>query len=389
MPSTVFFGSAWQARLTAHESLPLKLDRILEGLHLRERVKGEEVAIKIHIGGNVCYSTIHPVLVRRVVQAVKDGGGIPFVADHCSSTATAAERGYTAETLGCPIFPVAGPNEKHFHAHRRPYKNIMEWGLAGAIEEASFLIDLAHVKGHPICSYAGAIKNLALGCMIAPTRSQIHDSVQYDRYWFKERCPDAATRQAIIAACPFGALVQDTNDPEELHLHVENCNQCGRCLELAPPGALKVDPVNFATFQEANAIAAGLVLDTFASAKAIFLNVATHMTPMCDCYGFTTLPVFPDIGIFGSDDIVAVEQATLDAIGRYQLLEENLPLDLPVVTREGHPFQWFHGPYKSPYLVTEFGEGLGLGTRTYEMLDIMPVVPGEQRPPSHIPAKSM
>ena len=46
MASQVFFGSARQCRLEAKETLPAKLDLILERLHLRERVKDETVAIK-------------------------------------------------------------------------------------------------------------------------------------------------------------------------------------------------------------------------------------------------------------------------------------------------------------------------------------------------------
>ncbi len=81
MPSKVFFGSAHQARLEAKETLPAKLDLILDQLHIRDRVKDETVVIKMHTGNNMVYSTIHPVFVRRVVQAVKDGGGKPFVVD--------------------------------------------------------------------------------------------------------------------------------------------------------------------------------------------------------------------------------------------------------------------------------------------------------------------
>jgi len=61
MPSPVYFGSARQARLEAKESLPAKLDLILERLHLRDRVKDETVAIKMHTGNNIGYSTVHPV----------------------------------------------------------------------------------------------------------------------------------------------------------------------------------------------------------------------------------------------------------------------------------------------------------------------------------------
>jgi len=389
MVSTVYFGDARQSRLEAGETLPIKLDRVIDALHLRDRVKGETVAIKMHLGGNVGYSTVHPVFVRRVVQAVKDGGGKPFVTDHAHSALTAAERGYTAETLGCPVLPVAGPDEKYHYVHQKPYKNIKEWGLAGALQDASFLVDLAHIKGHPSCGYGGAFKNLALGSMIQATRSAEHDAMHYDQYWFKEYCPDQASREAIVAACPFDGLALDKDDPEAIHIHFENCNQCGRCLRVAPAGSLKIDPANFASFQEANAIAVSLVLNTFAPGNTTFINLATHMTPVCDCFGFTGLPILPDVGVFGSDDIVALEQATLDKLAERRLIEENVPFSMEVHTREGHPLQWLHGPYKNPYLVVQYGERLGLGMRDYELIDIMPVQQISRAPLGYIAAKSL
>jgi uncharacterized Fe-S center protein len=69
--STVYFGSPRQARLSARETLPAKLDLIINQLHIRERVKGETVALKMHLGNNLSYSVIHPVFVRKVVQAVE------------------------------------------------------------------------------------------------------------------------------------------------------------------------------------------------------------------------------------------------------------------------------------------------------------------------------
>ena len=53
MPSKVFYGSPRQARLEAKETLPAKLDLILNELHLRDRVKDETVAIKMHTGNNL------------------------------------------------------------------------------------------------------------------------------------------------------------------------------------------------------------------------------------------------------------------------------------------------------------------------------------------------
>ena len=193
------------------------------------------------------------------------------------------------------MFPTAGPDEKYYYSHQRPYKNIQNWKVAGMIQDASFLINLAHAKGHPSCSFGAAFKNLALGCMIGETRGAMHDAMHFDQYWWADRCPDAATRQRIVEVCPHDGIVIDRDKPEELHLHFEQCNQCGRCLQVAPPGSLKIDPVNFHTFQEACAIAVDLVLSTFEKAKAVHLNLATHMTPVCDCFGFTSMPILAAI----------------------------------------------------------------------------------------------
>lgn len=387
MSSAVYFGSPRQARLRMEESLPAKLDLILERLNIRDRVKDETVAIKMHTGNNLSYSTIHPVFVRKVVQAVKDGGGKPFVTDVDWDVYQAERRGYTSEVLGCPVYPVAGPEDGYFYVHERPYKNMREWRVAGMIEDATFLLNFAHSKGHPSCSYGGALKNLALGCMTGVTRSGIHDTNHFDPYWFPERCPDEETRRKIIAACPHEAIVEDKHNPRDLHLHFEPCNQCGRCLQVAPPGSLKIDAVNFLAFQEACAISAGISLGTFAPGKAAHLVLATHMTPVCDCFGFTSLPILPDAGIFGSDDIVAVEQAVLDVTAQTPLIEENVPTSLEIHTRQGHPFSWLHGPLKDPYHVVRCAEELGLGSRDYRLIDVLPVEQFAFGAMGYIPAK--
>jgi uncharacterized Fe-S center protein len=387
MPSTVYFGSPRQAFLDAKETLPAKLDLILDALHLRDRVKGETVVIKMHTGNNIVYSTIHPVFVRKVVQAIKDGGGKPFVADVNWDVAGSEMRGYSTEILGCPVYPAAGLDEKYFYSHHRPYKNIQDWHVSGMIQDASFLVNFAHVKGHPSCGFGAAFKNLALGCMAGKTRGAMHDSMQYDPYWFPEKCPDEETRQRIKAACPFEALVDDQEHPGYLHLHPEQCNACGRCLQVAPPGSLKIDAVNFHSFQEACAISTSITLSTFEPGKATHLNLATFMTPVCDCFGFTSMPILPDAGIFGSDDIVALDKATLDVIAQTTLIEENIPTCMEVHTRQGHPFQWLHGPLKDPYLVTMYGEQLGLGSREYELVDVLPVKKFERSSMQYIAAK--
>ncbi len=373
MNSTVYYGSPRQTKLTASETLPAKLDLILDGLHLRDRVKGETVCLKLHVGNNIGYSVIHPVFVRKVVNAIKDGGGKPFIVDVDWDVKGCETRGYTTEVLGCPIYPAAGPKEDYYYEHKREFKNLHNWKVAGMVQDATFLVNFAHVKGHPSCGFGAAFKNIALGCMIGETRSKMHDTNHFDRYWFKELCPDAAVMQQIIDTCPFGAIVFDKHDHRELHIHFEPCNQCLRCLKTAPAGSLKIDPLNFHAFMEACAISAQITLSTFEPNKHIHLALATHMTPVCDCFGFTSMPILEDAGIFGSEDIVALDTAVLDMTAGLPLLTKNLPSSMEANDQPIHPFAQLHGPYKDPYVVVHYGEKLGLGSCSYDLADVLPV----------------
>lgn len=380
MSSRVFFGSARQRKLASADTLPAKLDLIINQLRIRDRVAKKTVAIKMHLGGNIGYSTIHPVFVRKVVQAVKDGGGKPFVTDTAGACYSSPARGYTSETLGCPIYPVAGPSDKDFRTVSHPFKNITDWHLGTTLIEADFLINFAHVKGHPSCGFGALFKNLALGAMIGKTRGAIHDTCHFDRYFFADKLgPNpAAAIDAILAACPHEGLVRDKNNPNELHIHFENCNQCLRCLKAAPAGSLKIDPGNFQAFIEANAIAVKLVLDCFPDGNAAYIALANQLTPVCDCFGFTGPAVLPDVGIFGGDDIVATEQAILDEVAKCSLIRENVPDVMEVQPAAGHPFQQLHGPYKDPYVLTQFGESLGLGSRSYDLVDVTQLPPPDK-----------
>jgi len=92
------------------------------------------------------------------------------------------------------------------------------------------------------------------------------------------------------------------------------------------------------------------------------------------------MPILPDTGVFGSDDIVALDQAVLDATGSHTLIEDNIPEFLEVHTREGHPLKWLHGPFKDPYLAPMYAARLGLGRLEYDLVDVLPVEPIHRSP---------
>jgi uncharacterized Fe-S center protein len=388
MTVQVFWGSPRQTQLDRAETLPAKLDLILERLHLRERVKDHQVAIKVHLGNDIGYSMIHPLFIHKVVAAVKEGGGHPFVTDIAWDIQTAAMRGYTPETLGCPIYPAAGLEEKWFHTQPYDFMGVKEFQIGGAIKEASFLVDLAHVKGHPITGFGAAIKNIGLGCVSGQTRGQMHDVSHYVPYVHKDKIRDEAHRTAIRESCPYGAIVDDRADHSGLHLHHYKCNGCQRCQAVAD-GAFDITYDAFMAFIYAMNIAAKLVMDTFEPGNATFINIATNMTPICDCFGFSGMAVMADAGIFGSDDIVAIDQAVIDMTADFPIIEQNLPGMMEIVSREGHPWQWIHGPFKDPYAQLAHAEEIGLGTRAYELVDVFPVTEPDFKQDTYVKAQSV
>ena len=150
-------------------------------------------------------------------------------------------------------------------------------------------------------------------------------------------------------------------------------------------GCLDLKQENYSMFQELMARAANEILKTFDEDKRFFLNFAIDITGMCDCWGIAQPPVVNDIGLLGSRDIVAIEQASLDLIAQEGLIESMIP---PYYTNlnldpkaDLHPFARLHGPMKNPYLVTEFAEGLGLGSRKYELVEVLSVEETKDMPP--------
>ena len=103
MSQPVLFAPMAYARYEASQTLPEKFARLPKRSGLAERVKGKQVAIKMHVGSGVSYSTTPPVFVRKLVDFVLAHGGKPFITDHYVAGRHPEQRGYTEHNLGCLI----------------------------------------------------------------------------------------------------------------------------------------------------------------------------------------------------------------------------------------------------------------------------------------------
>jgi uncharacterized Fe-S center protein len=127
------------------------------------------------------------------------------------------------------------------------------------------------------------------------------------------------------------------------------------------------DGSGFRYFQEGMARITQAVLGTFAPGRTLHINLLANMTMLCDCWGFSSPSLLPDIGLMASTDIVALEQASLDAID----VEEPIPGSL-IGKRDllpgKHLFERIHG--KDPYIQVRALEKQGLGTTRYQRTEV-------------------
>ena len=377
---TVYFGSVRTISTKPEHSFVGKFDAVVNKLGIKDVVKDKDVVIKMHLGSNLGFTTVHPFLVGRLVSAIKSGGGKPYIVDIIEQYPDAVRRGYTPEVLGCPILPVAGPGDRYYIEKEVNYKGLKTLQLGGNVKDADVLVDLSHVKAHNTVGYGAAIKNLAVGCFTQKTRWAMHDTMHYDKYWHKEKSRDALN---LVKACPFGAI---SYKDEKLVIDFDSCNQCMRCVMADTDGCLQIKPENFLSFAEINAISAKFVLSHFDEHSVFFINVATEMTVCCDCWGVTTGEILPDLGILGSRDIIAVDKASLDLLADMPLIKENVSQNLEVNDDPDlHPFARMHGPYKDPYNVIAFAEKYGLGSSNYTLEEVLPPVPSPKRKSPEFP----
>lgn len=369
----VYFASARVKKWKYDDSMPGKLERLLGEIALASYFGEKEwVAVKTHFGSEGAHRIVRPVFLRKVVDAVKAAGAKPFVTDTVRIRGldyleVANLNGINHLSVGAPVILADGLYGND-NIIVRAGEILGEVAVASAVHDASAMVVCSHVKGHINAGYAGAIKNLAMGgvsgshrqCGWKCGRGAMHAIGEGGFVWDEEKC---ALCYQCAEVCPLDCI---DLAGEKFTYNNERCWRCGRCTRVCPEGAL-VLPGDDELFMRSLAEAAKAVLSTFTPKKVIYLNFLTEIQPECDCMPAAEVPVIQDIGILLSDDIVAVEQASIDLLLREKPLPSSLAEDQGIA--EGDDI--LLGLHKKKYLLQiEEAERLGMGSRTYEMIEL-------------------
>ncbi len=322
--------------------------------------KEELVALKLHFGEKGIDTFLRPVRVSPIVEAIKNAGAKPFLADSNTlyegsrSNAvdhhrTAQENGWIRPAIDAPVVIADGLHGNEFYSVDIDGKHFDEVKIGASFFQADSIFAVSHFKGHGMTGFGGALKNLGMGCASRAGKLMQHYDVE----------PEVNVEECIGCGecaiwCPEDAIEVE----EYAEIDHDTCIGCGECRIVCPEGAIEVeDSSTEQGIQEKIAeYAYGALKD---KERGVHFNYIMDVTPECDCPPWRKEPMVPDIGVVASRDPVALEQAS------YDLVKE----------AEGKDYKADEDKFMSAHDIDgthqlSHAEKMGLGERKYELIDI-------------------
>jgi uncharacterized Fe-S center protein len=359
-------------RATYKKNFLYKLGKLMEAAGLADVIAARDlVAVKLHFGemGNTAF--IRPVFLRRIVAAVREAGGSPFLTDANTLYAgtrgdaphhleTAVRNGFAFSVVDAPLViadGLRGRSETEVAVHQKRYESVY---IGREIVEADALVSVAHFKGHELSGFGGTIKNVGMGCASRKGKLAQHSTVSPRIK--KKKCIGCGE---CISHCSQGAIALGKD--ERAVIDPERCIGCGECILICPNHAVdaKLDQAVPVFLENMVEYTMGVLKNK--AGKSLFLNFITNVSPACDCLPSNDAPIVRDIGVVAATDPVAIDQASADLVNREPALAGCC---LKRNTADGE--DKFRGLYPKVdwEIQLDYAEKLGLGTRDYRLRTI-------------------
>ena len=353
-------STVWISRAENGSSEPWaeRVHRLLTAMGVERLFRsGDLVGVKIHVGERDKRTFNGPEIGARVVSLINSLGGKPFFTDTCvlyrspradavEHTRLAEKHGYSLTASGAPFISADGLTGGFEEEITIPVRGGVSLRVAGMARRVSAMIVIGHPTGHLGTGYGGIIKTLGMGLASRKGKLAMHSvSKPFIR---TEKCIGCGT---CLSWCPVDAIsiIDGTAKIDK-----KVCIGCGECV-----AACRYDAVGFDWKASSESLQKGIAEHALAvmygrTQRFLHLSVALNVTKDCDCLPDPGPPLFPDIGILGSWDPVAVDQATLDQI-------EHL-------TRQ--PLSAWSYPNIDPTIQLRHAETIGLGSRSYKLTEV-------------------
>lgn len=343
------------------DSIPLvasKAARLIDESGLLDFVRpGDNIAIKMHFGeeGNTGY--VKPEYVNAVCERIIRRKAGCFLSDtntlyrgKRSNSAEHLELAYkhwfTREICGAEVLIPDDTRKENVSEVAINQRYIKTAKIASLFVEASGILGIAHFKGHIMTGFAGALKNIGMGCATREGKLVQHSDIA--PLVKPEKC---IACEDCVVNCPSDAIIIKE---AKAWLDPVKCIGCATCIAVCVQNAIDVEWEKGGSRLQEKMVEYAKAALKDKQGRAAFMNFAVRITKECDCLAKDDPRIAPDVGIFASNDPVGIDKACLDlsvkAAGRD-------------IFKEAHPLR--EGLKQLTY-----ANRLGLGSLEYELVEI-------------------
>ncbi len=348
-------------RLTGDQT-PGEQKRLLENLFAKSGAENyfkakDLVAIKTHFGEKNNKGYVSPAYIKVIIDQIKCRKGKPFLTETSTlyvgsrsnavdHIALANEHGFGFKEMGAPIIMadgLIGDSEKNVKINGVHCKEV---GISSEILKAHSVMVITHFKGHLASGFGGAIKNVGMGLANRKGKMRQHSDM-------KPRVkPQTCTACGVcINWCPTQAISMVEG---KASINSDICIGCGECLAVCRFNAIEYNWKTTSKLLQEKMAEHALGVAVCLKSKIFYFNFINNITKDCDCMGGNCEIIASDVGVVASDDMVAIDQASLDLI----------------VKSSGEDVFKKHWQNVDHDLQLAHGEKIGLGSRKYNLVEI-------------------
>jgi uncharacterized Fe-S center protein len=333
-----------------------KMDSLLRSSDRFHFIKQEDmVAVKVTFGekGNPYY--VGPEYIKVITDHIRKRTGRSFLTDanvlykgnRCNAVDhlnLAREHGFFK--CGIPIIIADGLLSKNYRKITINQKHFKSVNIARDVADAQCLVSVSHFKGHMQTGFGASIKNIGMGLASRSGKQLQHSHIKPQ---VKQKA--CTLCKQCFEICPTSAISEKNGTA---HIDEKRCIGCAECVGTCRFFAIAI------TWEESDEVLQEKITEYALGAmrdkkdKAVFINVAIRISKECDCWAGDNEIIAKNVGIFVSNDPIAVDNATVDA----------------VIAAEGNDvFKKAH-PSTDWQRQLEYGAHIGLGTRDYKLVEV-------------------
>jgi len=327
--------------------------------------KKKLVAIKLHFGepGNLAF--IRPNYIGTIAMLVKSKEGLPFLTDANTlykggrsngvrHLQAAMENGFNYITTGCNIVIADGIKGTDYREIEINQKHCKTAKIGTAVADADVLVSMAHFKAHEMAGIGGCLKNIGMGSGSVGGKLEMHSD---------------ANPVIVGEKCTGCGSCEDNCAHDAVHLNADNiaainyekCVGCGQCIAVCQYDAAQATGNSMYMQEKMMEYAYAILKDK----TAFHINFIMDVSPQCDCWGFSDVPIVSNIGIVASFDPVAIDHASADLVNKAPVMQNSI---LENKYKAGQDKFDVVSPSTNWKAGLEYAASLGLGSMEYELV---------------------